>query len=44
MAKIKLLNGKWHCYGPDGKDWCAFSKREHAVEVASAHSWEFTVE
>lgn len=39
MAEIKLVNGKWHCYGPDGKDWCAFARREWAEECADAHGW-----
>lgn len=44
MATIKFVNGKWHCYTLDGKDWCAFSRQEHAVEVAKAHGWMFMVE
>lgn len=44
MAEVKLVNGKWHVYSPDGRDMCAFTKREHAVEVADVHGWEFTVE
>ena len=44
MATIKLIYGRWHCYGPDGKNWCAFDKKEYAIEIAKAHGWAFIVE
>ena len=44
MAKVKLVNSKWHCYSPDGKDMCAFLLQKHAVEVAVAHGWNHVVE
>lgn len=39
---IKLVNGKWHCYGPDGKNWCAYDQphKSWAISCAKAHGWE----
>ena len=40
MATIKLVNGKWHCYSPVGISYCAFDRKDWAVECAKANGWE----
>ena len=40
---IKLINRKWHCIGPDGKDWCAYDYKDWAIECGKAHGWEITL-
>ena len=36
---IKYVNNKWHCYGPDGKDYCAYTVKAWAIMCGESHGW-----
>lgn len=36
---IKYVNSRWHCYGPDGKDYCSYTVKAWAVMCGESHGW-----
>lgn len=37
---VKRVNTKWYCYGPDGKNYCAYDRKDWAVQCGRSHGWE----
>ena len=37
---VKLVGRKWHCYGPDGRNYCAYDFKEWAVQCGKSCGWE----
>lgn len=43
---VKPVNGRWHCFGPDGQNYCAFDSlhKKWAIECGKANGWEVEVQ